>query len=84
METIELPEKAKFDESCVIVDSKLLYSVYCRAQKHRSYKKILQDAFASKKRLRKEYEQLAILYGDIDVESSLQPGHNLFPCISTN
>ncbi|KAL7249661.1 hypothetical protein ACSBR1_011781 [Camellia fascicularis] len=84
METIELSEKAKLDESCVIVDSKLLYSVYCRAQKHRSYKKILQDAFASKKRLRKEYEQLAILYGDIDIESSLQPGQNLFPCIPTN
>ncbi|KAL6975468.1 hypothetical protein U1Q18_024263 [Sarracenia purpurea var. burkii] len=77
METIELSDKVKLDEGCVVVDNKLLYPVSCRAQRHRSYKKILQDAFASKKRIRKEYEQLAILYGDIDIESSQQAGQKL-------
>ncbi|XAR68288.1 hypothetical protein NMG60_11003366 [Bertholletia excelsa] len=73
LETIELTKKAKLDESCVIVDSRLLHAVSCIAPKHRSYKKILQDAFASKKRLRREYEQLAILYGDIDEEPDQKP-----------
>ncbi|XP_057475002.1 uncharacterized protein LOC130763074 isoform X2 [Actinidia eriantha] len=77
METIELSEKVKLDDSCVVVDNKLLHAVSFRAQRHRSYKKIIKDAFASKKRIRKEYEQLAILYGDIDMESSHQPGKSL-------
>lgn len=32
--------------------------------------KLIKDAFTSRKRLSKEYEHLAILYGDIDIESS--------------
>lgn len=79
METIELSETAKPDESCVVLDHKLLYGDSCRAQRRRSYKKILQDAFASKKRIRKEYEQLGILYGDIDIESIQQRPPNLLP-----
>uniref|UniRef100_A0A5B7B857 Uncharacterized protein n=1 Tax=Davidia involucrata TaxID=16924 RepID=A0A5B7B857_DAVIN len=81
METIELSDKVKLDESCVIVDDKSLYAVSCRARKLRSYRKIIQDAFASKKRLRKEYEQLAIWYGDIDIEFSQQPEQNLLPSV---
>ncbi|PIN20871.1 hypothetical protein CDL12_06427 [Handroanthus impetiginosus] len=42
----------------------------------RYYKKLIQDAFTSRKRLSKEYEHLAILYGDIDMESS----QNFEPC----
>ncbi|XP_057464814.1 uncharacterized protein LOC130754601 isoform X1 [Actinidia eriantha] len=83
MVTIELSEKVKLDDSCVVVDNKLLHAVSFRAQRHRSYKKILQDAFSSKKKIRKEYEQLAILYGDIDIESSHQPGESfLRPSLS--
>ena len=38
METIELSEKVKLDDSCVVVDNKLLHAVSFRAQRHRSYK----------------------------------------------
>lgn len=31
--------------------------------------KLIHGAFTSRKRITKEYEQLAIMYGDIDVES---------------
>ncbi|KAA8548353.1 hypothetical protein F0562_000037 [Nyssa sinensis] len=79
LETIELSDEVKLDRSCVFVDDKSLYAVTCRARKLRSYKKIIQDAFASKKRLRKEYEQLAIWYGDVDIESSQHPEQNLLP-----
>ncbi|XP_050247755.1 uncharacterized protein LOC126695148 isoform X3 [Quercus robur] len=70
METIELCDKVKLDESCVIVEPSELYAVSHRVRKLRSYRKKIQDAFASKKRLVKEYEQLAIWYGDVDMGSS--------------
>ncbi|CAK9182938.1 unnamed protein product [Ilex paraguariensis] len=81
METIDLSEKMSLGESCVIVDSQLPYAVSCRARKHRSYKKIIQDAFASRKRLSKEFEQFGIWYGDIDIESSQQAPQNLLSSI---
>ncbi|KAK9269698.1 hypothetical protein L1049_001476 [Liquidambar formosana] len=83
METIELCDKVKLEESCVIVDGNLLHAVSCRARKHRSYRKIIQDAFASKKRIAKEYEQLAIVYGDIDTEFNEHTAQNLLPSIHT-
>ncbi|KAM3744799.1 hypothetical protein ACB098_06G078700 [Castanea mollissima] len=70
METIELCDKVNLDESCVIVEPSELYAVSHRVRKLRSYRKKIQDAFASKKRLVKEYEQLAIWYGDVDMGSS--------------
>ncbi|XP_059662710.1 uncharacterized protein LOC132308603 isoform X2 [Cornus florida] len=83
METIELSDKVKLDESCVIVDDKLLFEVSSRANKSRSYKKMIQDAFTSKKRLRKEYEQLPIWYGDVDIDFSQHSGQNVLPSIAS-
>ncbi|XP_058211139.1 uncharacterized protein LOC131323388 isoform X4 [Rhododendron vialii] len=83
LESIELSEMAKPDEGCVVLGRRLLYADSCRAQRHRSYKKILQDAFASKKRISKEYEQLGIQYGDIDIGSIQQQPLNLLPPSST-
>ncbi|GMN54405.1 hypothetical protein TIFTF001_023528 [Ficus carica] len=67
METINLSDEAKLGDSCVFLDDSVLYDVSRRTRKLRSYKKKIQDIFASKKRLAKEYEQLAIWYGDTDL-----------------
>ncbi|KAG5254778.1 hypothetical protein OIU76_019445 [Salix suchowensis] len=72
MENIDLSENAKLDESCVIVDNSFLYEVSRRNHRLRSCKKKIQDAFSSKKRLTKEYEQLAIWFGDIDGHDTMQ------------
>lgn len=70
MDTIELCDEVKLEDSCVIVDSTALYAVSRIMRKHRSYKKRIQDALTSKKRLAKEYEQLAIWFGDADMGSN--------------
>lgn len=70
MQTIELRDKVKLEESCVMVNNNELHAVSRRAQNLRSYKKKIKDAFASKKRRVKEYEQLAIWFGDVDTDSS--------------
>lgn len=72
MENIDLSENVKLDESCVIVDNSFLYEVSRRNRRLRSYKKKIQDAFSSKKRLTKEYEQLAIWFGDLDGHDTMQ------------
>ncbi|KAL9297969.1 hypothetical protein ACSQ67_023865 [Phaseolus vulgaris] len=64
---------------CVNVDDGELHAVAFRTRKLRSYKKRIQDAFTSKKRLSKEYEQLAIWYGDCDIEPSQDFSETLFP-----
>ncbi|XP_061339419.1 uncharacterized protein LOC133286090 isoform X1 [Gastrolobium bilobum] len=79
LEDIQLNNDAKLEESCVFVDDSELRAVSYRAQKLRSYRKRIQDAFASKKRLAKEYEQLAIWYGDTDIELSQGLSQTLFP-----
>ncbi|XP_058747405.1 uncharacterized protein LOC131620369 [Vicia villosa] len=68
LEDIQLNNDTKLEESCVFVADSELYAVSYRIQKLRSYKKRIQDAFCSKKRLAKEYEQLAIWYGDAEME----------------
>lgn len=70
METVELFSKVKLDDSCLMVDNSALYAVSYRIQKLRSFKKRIQDAFTSRKRLTKEYEQLAIWFGDVYMGSS--------------
>ncbi|EOY13197.1 hypothetical protein QUC31_002217 [Theobroma cacao] len=70
METIELSDEVKLEDSCVIIDSTALYAVSRIMRKHRSYKKRIQDALTSKTRLAKEYEQLAIWFGDADMGSN--------------
>ncbi|XWS28062.1 hypothetical protein CRYUN_Cryun25bG0033700 [Craigia yunnanensis] len=70
METIELCDEDKHEDSCVIVDSTALYVVSRIMRKHRSYKKMIHDALTSKRRLAKEYKQLAIWFGDADMGSN--------------
>ncbi|XP_039061082.1 uncharacterized protein LOC120205238 [Hibiscus syriacus] len=67
METIDLYDKVKLEDSCVIPDSSALYAVSRRLNKHKSYRKRIQDALTSRKRRAKEYEQLAIWFGDADM-----------------
>ncbi|GJR35418.1 hypothetical protein Tco_1211102 [Tanacetum coccineum] len=78
MENIDLSENKQLAESCVIVDGKLLNFPH-KSKGSRSYKKIIQDAFISKRRLTKEYEQLSILYGDIDNEFNPPIGNGIAP-----
>ncbi|KAJ8764650.1 hypothetical protein K2173_006732 [Erythroxylum novogranatense] len=66
MDTVDLTDKVKPEESCVTVDIRKHHGVFSRPRTFRSYKKMIKDAFTHKKRLIKEYEQLAILYGDPD------------------
>ncbi|OIW06075.1 hypothetical protein TanjilG_29831 [Lupinus angustifolius] len=79
LEDIKLNDDTKLGESCVFVDDSELHAVSRRVQKLRSYKKRIQDAFASKKRLAKEYEQLAIWYGDTDLEYGEGLSQTLLP-----
>ncbi|KAJ4975627.1 hypothetical protein NE237_000733 [Protea cynaroides] len=67
-EIINTCHSVKLEESCILVDSDELHLVSQRTGKQRSYKKKLRDAFASRMRSRKkqEYEQLALLCGDVD------------------
>ncbi|XVF18717.1 hypothetical protein REPUB_Repub11eG0046900 [Reevesia pubescens] len=83
METIELCDEVKLEDSCVIVDSTALYAVSRIMRKHRSYKKRIQDALTSKKRLAKEYEQLAIWFGDAEMGSNHDYLQTLQPSSST-
>ncbi|KAK6157334.1 hypothetical protein DH2020_011582 [Rehmannia glutinosa] len=61
METVDLSPDAKHDEKSVVLNGNFVH----RRRNFRYYK----DALTSRKRLSKEYEHLAILYGDIDFES---------------
>lgn len=70
MESIDLYDEAKLEDSSVYVDNSALYAVSSTLRRHRSYKQMLRDAFTSKKRLAKEYEQLAIWFGDADMGSN--------------
>nr|XP_011460775.1 PREDICTED: uncharacterized protein LOC101314829 isoform X2 [Fragaria vesca subsp. vesca] len=70
MESIDLHDKVQIQENCVNVEDSVLRAISHRARKQRSYKKQIQDAFTSKKRLVKEYEQLAIWFGDVGLDSS--------------
>ncbi|KAM5586212.1 hypothetical protein ABKV19_005226 [Rosa sericea] len=76
MESIDLHDKVKIEESCVNVEDSVLHAISRRARKQRSYKKQIQDAFTSKKRLVKEYEQLAIWFGDTGLDSSQEATSN--------
>ncbi|KAL5729926.1 hypothetical protein ACHQM5_002814 [Ranunculus cassubicifolius] len=62
---------AKLEDSCIVVDTTQLPSVPHEAPKHRSYKKKIRDALASRMRLanRQEYEQLAVWHEDSDYNS---------------
>ncbi|KAG6634380.1 uncharacterized protein LOC122289515 isoform X3 [Carya illinoinensis] len=70
METIELRDESSLDKSCVIVEPSELYTLSRRTRKLRSFRKMIQDAFASKKRVAQEYELLAFWHGEDDMGSS--------------
>ncbi|KAF5186210.1 hypothetical protein FRX31_024203 [Thalictrum thalictroides] len=69
MENIELYDNMKLGDSCIVVDN-IDLQLPPRSSNRRSLKKKLQHALASRMRSTKqrEYEQLAILYGDIDAD----------------
>lgn len=72
VETIELMDKVKLEETCVMVDGEELPSFLHREGRDRSYKKKIRDAFSSKTRAarKQEYEQLAAKSEDINTGSS--------------
>ncbi|XP_039072197.1 uncharacterized protein LOC120219447 isoform X1 [Hibiscus syriacus] len=83
MEIIDLYDEVKLEDSCVIPDSSALYAVSRRINKHKSYRKRIQDALNSRKRLAKEYEQLANWFGDADMGSVHNHFQTLQPSSST-
>ncbi|KAK4439131.1 hypothetical protein Salat_0248000 [Sesamum alatum] len=70
METVDLSSDVKHDERTVPLTGNYARVASHNRRNFRYYKKLIQDAFTSRKRLSKEYEHLSILYGDIDMESS--------------
>ncbi|CAH1444569.1 unnamed protein product [Lactuca virosa] len=76
MDTIDLTDKEQLVESCVIVEGEKVFSFPYGSGKSKSYKKIIQDAFMSRKKITKEYKQLAIWCGDIEKEFSQKTHEN--------
>ncbi|XP_076899922.1 uncharacterized protein LOC143553924 [Bidens hawaiensis] len=64
--TVDFEDAKKGAVDSSVISGKL--SSFPKTSRNKSYKKMIQDAFMSRKRLAKEYKQLAILYGDIDKE----------------
>ncbi|KAJ0801602.1 hypothetical protein HanPI659440_Chr03g0119081 [Helianthus annuus] len=62
-------EDVKYDkvESGAVYEGEKL-SLFPKTLRSKSYKKMIKDAFMSRKRITKEYKQLAIRYADIDKE----------------
>ncbi|XP_050219155.1 uncharacterized protein LOC126669673 [Mercurialis annua] len=88
METVDLSDEVKLEKSCAMVADSTLYEASRRIHNFRSLKKKLQGVFNSKKRLSKEYEQLAIWFGDSDTDSRKDTAESRFPssrtiCIDT-
>ncbi|KAL6570644.1 hypothetical protein OROGR_000194 [Orobanche gracilis] len=69
-EAMDLSLDVKHDEARMILNGIPLHIAYHGKRKFRYYKKLIQDTLTSQKRLSKEYEHLAILYGNIDLELS--------------
>ncbi|XP_076942540.1 uncharacterized protein LOC143612440 [Bidens hawaiensis] len=63
--TVDFEDARKGAVDSSVISGKLSFP---KTSRNKSYKKMIQDAFMSRKRLAKEYKQLAILYGDIDKE----------------
>ncbi|KAK8986433.1 hypothetical protein V6N11_009992 [Hibiscus sabdariffa] len=83
MDTVDLYDEVKLEDSCVIPDSVTLHAVSHRINKNKSYRKRIQEALTSRKRLVKEYEQLAIWFGDADMGSGHDHFQTLQPSSST-
>ncbi|KAI4321819.1 hypothetical protein MLD38_035154 [Melastoma candidum] len=68
METIDLDDEGKLQETCVDVDMRELFAVSGRVKRFRSIKRTIIDALASRRRKAKEYKQLGILQGEVNYE----------------
>ncbi|CAN6700561.1 unnamed protein product [Malus baccata var. baccata] len=75
-ETIQQSEKAKLEETCVMVTGKDVRFVPHMEGKRRPYKKKIQNALRMRSARKQEYEQLALWYGD-DAKSNLKAGERL-------
>ncbi|KAM1060834.1 hypothetical protein ACFX2B_025171 [Malus domestica] len=77
-ENIQPSERAKLEETCVMVTGEDIHFVPHVDSKHRPYKKKIQNVLALRKRSarKQEYEQLALWYGD-DEKSNLESGERL-------
>ncbi|XP_077251144.1 uncharacterized protein LOC143890381 [Tasmannia lanceolata] len=73
---IEEFEHVNLEESCIQVEKNGPCLISHQASKNRSYKKKFRDAFTSKLQPVKkhDYEEIAIWYGDIDVERKRRVG----------
>ncbi|KAK4285889.1 hypothetical protein QN277_002520 [Acacia crassicarpa] len=71
-EDIKLSDNVKLNKTCISVDhmDMELHAASSTVRRLRSYKQRIKEAIGRKKRLVKEYEQLAIWYGDSDMEFS--------------
>ncbi|XP_010416098.1 PREDICTED: uncharacterized protein LOC104702007 isoform X2 [Camelina sativa] len=63
-------------EDPLYVDDSVLYAMHLRTKKLRSFKRKILDALTSKRRREKEYEQLAIWFGDAEMGSDLATGED--------
>ncbi|KAL7087563.1 hypothetical protein ACP275_13G075000 [Erythranthe tilingii] len=70
METVNLSPKVKHNATSVGSNVDLSHSAPRRRKDFKYFKNVIQGAFTSRKRLTKEYEHLAVLHGEIDLESS--------------
>lgn len=66
LDTIDLYDMT-FREDPSDFDDNLLYAARDRSRQHRSFKGKIMDALTSKRRREKEYEQLAIWFGDAEM-----------------
>ncbi|CAN8304874.1 unnamed protein product [Cochlearia groenlandica] len=70
LDTIDLYDMT-FREDPSDFDDDLLYAARVKTKQLRSFKKKIMDALTSKRRREKEYEQLAIWFGDADMGCDL-------------
>uniref|UniRef100_A0A1J3ERN8 Uncharacterized protein n=1 Tax=Noccaea caerulescens TaxID=107243 RepID=A0A1J3ERN8_NOCCA len=70
LDTIDLYDMT-FREDSSDFDDNLLYAARDRSRQLRSFKSKIMDALTSKRRREKEYEQLAIWFGDADMGCDL-------------
>lgn len=65
-ETVQRVDNIQVEETCVLVNGDELCFVPCREDKHRPYKKKIQDAISSRMRSTRkhEYKQLAVWYNE--------------------
>ncbi|KAK4342293.1 hypothetical protein RND71_038109 [Anisodus tanguticus] len=82
LEIVEKFDESQLEETCVLVEEDKIHVPQCPV-KHKSYKKKLQEAISTKKRLtRKEYEQLGALYGD--QQFNLEAEDKVMPALAMN